>query len=257
MIYGYCRVSRKTQNIERQIRNILEAYPAAKIRKEVYTGTKIQGRKVLDKLLRDLKTGDTIVFDSASRMSRNSKEAMALYEDLFYKDIKMIFLKEPIINSDVFKQALQNQIKIHIDTGKESTDTLIGEIIDSLNKFSITLAKEQIQLVFDQAQKEVDDLHQRTAEGLITAKKNGKRVGNPKGIKFTTKKSIEAKKIIKEHSRQFDGSLKDKYVIALAKVTPNTYYKYKRELREQEYGTMEQNNAPQTKDKEANTENTA
>ena len=43
--YGYCRISRKTQNIERQVRNIIESYPAAHIVKEAYTGTKIEGRK--------------------------------------------------------------------------------------------------------------------------------------------------------------------------------------------------------------------
>ena len=37
-IYGYARISRPIQNIERQIRNILELYPNAHIVKEVYTG---------------------------------------------------------------------------------------------------------------------------------------------------------------------------------------------------------------------------
>ena len=40
-VYGYCRISRKTQNIERQVRNIEAAYPNAHIVKEAFTGTKI------------------------------------------------------------------------------------------------------------------------------------------------------------------------------------------------------------------------
>lgn len=44
-VYGYCRISRKTMNIERQERNILAVYPAAHIVKEAYTGTKLKGRK--------------------------------------------------------------------------------------------------------------------------------------------------------------------------------------------------------------------
>ena len=32
--------------------------------KEVYTGTKFQGRKELNKLIKQLKAGDTIMFDS-------------------------------------------------------------------------------------------------------------------------------------------------------------------------------------------------
>ena len=50
--YGYCRVSTHSQRIERQESNILEKYPQAIIYKEAFTGTKLQGRKELDKILR-------------------------------------------------------------------------------------------------------------------------------------------------------------------------------------------------------------
>ena len=132
-VYGYCRVSRKSQNIERQVRNIAAAYPAAHIIKEAYTGTRIEGRKELDKLLRILKPGDTVIFDSASRMSRNSEEAMALYEDLYSRNITLVFLKEPHINTDVYRAALKNQIEINLNTGNEATDNFIQVIIDALN----------------------------------------------------------------------------------------------------------------------------
>ena len=78
-IYGYCRISTPTQNIDRQIRNIKAAFPDAHIVQEVYTGTKYQGRKELDKLLRIVQPGDTIVFDSVSRMSRSADEGCQLY----------------------------------------------------------------------------------------------------------------------------------------------------------------------------------
>ena len=232
-IYGYCRISRKSQNIERQVRNIEAAYPKAYIIKEAFTGTKIQGRKELDKLLKTLKSGDTVVFDSASRMSRNAEEAIQLYEELFNKNINLVFLKEPYINTDTFKKALENQIEINIATGNEATDNFINGIIEALNKYTIDLAKEQIKLVFAQAQKEVDDLHQRTSEGLITAKLNGKQVGQPKGAKLTTKKSIAAKEIIKKYSQDFEGTLEDADVIKLAEISRNSFYKYKRELKEE------------------------
>lgn len=54
-IFGYCRISRKTQSIDRQVRNILAAYPKAIMYKEAFTGTKIQGRKALDALLKQVK----------------------------------------------------------------------------------------------------------------------------------------------------------------------------------------------------------
>lgn len=231
-IYGYCRISRKSQNISRQVRNITAAYPSAHIVKEAFTGTKIEGRKELDKLLKVLKSGDTVIFDSASRMSRNAEEAIKLYEDLFSKDIKLIFLKEPHINTETYKRALESQIEISLNTGNAATDNFIQSIIESLNRYTIELAKEQIKLVFDQAQKEVDDLHQRTAEGIITARMNGKQIGQVKGAKLTTKKSIAAKEIIKKHSKDFNGSLDDEDVIKLAGISRNSYYKYKREIRE-------------------------
>lgn len=235
-IYGYCRISRKSQNIDRQVRNIEAAYPTAHIIKEAFTGTKIEGRKELDKLLKVLKSGDTVIFDSASRMSRNAEEAISLYEDLFNKNINLVFLKEPHINTDTYKRALENQIKINLNTGNAATDNFIQNIIESLNRYTIELAKEQIKLVFAQAQKEVDDLHQRTAEGLITAKLNGKQVGQPKGAKLTTKKSVAAKEIIKKHSCDFNGSLEDTDVIKLAGISRNSFYKYKKELREEVAG---------------------
>ena len=50
-IYGYCRISRKTQSIDRQVRNIRAAYPDAVILQESFTGTKVEGRKEFEKLL--------------------------------------------------------------------------------------------------------------------------------------------------------------------------------------------------------------
>ena len=58
----------------------------------------------------------------------------------------------------------------------------------------LNLARRQIQLAFEQAEKEVVDLSRRTSEGLQTAKINGKHVGRPKGKPVITKKSIQEKK---------------------------------------------------------------
>ena len=231
MIYGYCRISRATQNIERQIRNIREKYPEAHIVQEVFTGTKFQGRKELDKLLKIIKPGDTIVFDSASRMSRNAEEAIILYEELNGQGVSLVFLKEPQINTETYRRALEAQIQISTTTGNEATDGFIQAIIAALNDYTTALAREQIKVVFDQAQKEVDDLHKRTSEGLLTAKLNGRRVGQPKGAKLVTKKSIDAKKVIRKHSVSFGGTLSDPELIKLTGVSRKTFYKYKRELK--------------------------
>ena len=82
MIYGYCRVSTKHQRITRQITNITELYPNATLIKEFYTGT-TQNRPLWDKLMKQIRTGDTIVFDSVSRMSRNAEEGFKDYKTLY------------------------------------------------------------------------------------------------------------------------------------------------------------------------------
>ena len=80
MIYGYCRISTPRQNLERQVRNIRNNYPDAVIVREIYTGTKVQGRKEFTKLLKKVASGDTLVFDSVSRMSRTAQEGSGIFE---------------------------------------------------------------------------------------------------------------------------------------------------------------------------------
>lgn len=111
MIYGYCRISTGKQSIDRQIRNIKAAYPEAMLVEEVYTGTKFQGRDKLEKIVKAVKEGDTIIFDSVSRMSRNAEEGMMLYREMFERGVSLVFLKEPHINTDTYKAALSNQLR--------------------------------------------------------------------------------------------------------------------------------------------------
>lgn len=233
MIYGYARISTPQQSIQRQIRNILEQYPDARIFEEVFTGTKFQGRKELDKLLKLVKADDTIVFDSVSRMSRSADEGAALYEELFQKGVRLVFLKESYVNTDTYKKTLENQIQVKLDTGNTATDNLMNTIIEALNRYTMELAKEQVKLAFAQAQKEVDDLHQRTKEGIQTARLEGKQIGGVKGAKLNVKKASPAKELIRKHNKDFGGSLNDADTMKLVGVARNTYYKYKKEAKEE------------------------
>ena len=221
--YGYCRISRKQQSIERQVRNIKEVYPTATIIQEAYTGTKLD-RPKFDKLLNTVKQGDTIVFDSVSRMSRNAEEGFALYKELYNKGINLVFLKEPLINTQVYKSKLEaiNIPNIEVET--------LRPLMQGLEQTLILLAEEQFKMAFAQAEKEVMDLRQRTKEGIQTARINGKQIGTPKGTKLTTKKSIIAKEQIQKYSKDFNGTLKDTEVMKLIGISNNTYYKYKKEL---------------------------
>jgi len=220
--YGYCRKSQQKQNIERQIRNIKAEYPNAIIIQEAYTGTTID-RKEWNKLYKAVKAGDTIIFDSVSRMSRNAVEGFTAYEELFRRGVELVFLKEPHINTKTFKTAIETAIPM--------TGTNLDFILDGVNKYLMALAKEQIIIAFQQAEKEVADLHQRTREGIETARLNGKQIGLKQGTKLNVKKSAPAKEAIRKYSKDFDGVLEDAEVIKLAGISRNTYYKYKRELK--------------------------
>lgn len=221
-VYGYVRISTKKQSIDRQIRNIQKEFPDAHIVQEVFTGTTAD-RKEFKKLLGRVKSGDTIVFDSVSRMSRNATEGIDLYKKLYSEGVELVFLKERHIDTFTYKNALNNQIKL--------TNSNVDFILDGVNKYLLALAEEQIKIAFDQSEKEVLDLRQRTREGIETARLNGKSIGLQKGTKLTTKKSIEAKEIIQKYSKDFNGTLADADVMKLASISRNTYYKYKSQLK--------------------------
>ena len=94
MVYGYARVSTAKQIIKRQEENIKENFGKdVIIFSEQFTGT-TKNRPMWQRLLNIVKTGDTIVFDSVSRMNRNAKENFKLYKELYNRRIELIFLKE-------------------------------------------------------------------------------------------------------------------------------------------------------------------
>lgn len=145
MIYGYARISSPRQNIERQIRNIKGAYPEAVVIQEVFTGTNYKDRKRLKGIVRRVKADDTIVFDSVSRMSRNAKEGFELYEELFNRGIHLVFLKEPHINTDVYRRNMNPDIQM---TG-EKADILL----EAVKRYLLEVAKDQIRIAFEQSEK--------------------------------------------------------------------------------------------------------
>lgn len=228
MIYGYARISTPKQNIERQVRNILKEYPDACIVREVFTGTKIQSRKELEKILKCVATGDVIIFDSVSRMSRNAEEGFELYQKLFDDGVELVFLKEPHINTETYKKTLKNTVQL--------TGTNVDFILEGVNKYLMALAREQIHLAFEQSQKEVDDLRQRTREGIQTARLNGKQIGQKQDAKFHVKKAAPAKELIRKHNKNFGGQLNNEETWKLAGISKMTFYKYLREMNEEAAG---------------------
>ena len=232
-VAAYLRISRSSQSIERQRRNVKELYPDAIIFEEAYTGTKVEGRKEWERLYNLAMSGkvEKIVFDSVSRMSRNAEEGFNLYQNLFNANVELEFIKEPHINTAVYKDNLDKQIAA-VKTGDAATDELMKAITDGINRYMMRLAEQQVKLAFLQASKEVMDLRQRTKEGIETARLNNKQIGAVRGKKLNVKKAQPAKELIKKHSKTFGGTLTDIECMKLIGIANNTYYKYKKELLE-------------------------
>lgn len=228
MVYGYARVSTAKQKLQRQIDNIKSFDDSAILFTEKYTGTKIDGREELNKLLKRVKPGDTIIFDSVSRMSRNAEDGIELYFALYDKGINLIFLKERYIDTDTYRQSTVDKIEL------QGTDE--DEIFKGLNNYFRKLAIRQIRIAFDQAEKEVTDLRQRVKEGIARSdnfalKDNNKHTwGCKDGTKLTTKKSLEMKERMLRHLVCFGGTDTDIQFMNDNKIARNTFYKYKREL---------------------------
>lgn len=273
--YGYVRVSTMEQNIERQIKNIKALYPDAIIIQDEYTGTKMD-RPEWSRLYPKLKKGDQVVFDSVSRMSRDAEEGFKVYQDLYERGCDLIFLKEPHINTEAYREALKGSLKVDVKSGDQDTDDLINGIMKAVNTFMMAKVKADIKKAFDQAEKEVMDLRQRVKEGMAVRKEKNERAilkygsveearkhpdeyrdqGRFEGDKLHIKKAEPIKELIRKYSRDFDGTLSDMELLGVlstktvkvptkkksgrveereisAKLSRNTLYKYKKEMREE------------------------
>lgn len=88
MIFGYARVSTKGQakdgnSLEYQEEELKRA-GASKIYQESFTGTKTS-RPVLDKLLKQLNSGDTVIVTKLDRIARNAKGGLELIDQILDK----------------------------------------------------------------------------------------------------------------------------------------------------------------------------
>ena len=70
-----------------------------------------------------------------------------------------------------------------------------------------------------------------TKKGLEKARANGKQIGNKKGTKLITIKSIETKIKILELHKEFDGTLNNEDCIKEINISRNSFFKYIKELR--------------------------
>ncbi|SFC84223.1 Site-specific DNA recombinase [Bacillus sp. 491mf] len=152
--FGYVRVSSKDQNEERQIQNMKNLGIEDRdifIDKESGKNMERENYQMLKRLVR---TGDTIVFDSLTRLGRNMNDTLEEFRYYERHRVNLQFIKEPYINVNY--------------TGESTNDV----IQSAIQKATLTILSAF-------AEKERIDIKQRQAEGIALARKQGKRLGRP------------------------------------------------------------------------------
>lgn len=149
MEYGYARVSTKEQNEQRQMIALREfGIDAKRIYMDKQSGKDFE-RANYKKLLRKVKSGDTLVVKSIDRLGRNYDEILEQWRIITKeKQVAIVVLDMPLLDTR------QN---------RDLTGTLIADIV--------------LQLLSYVAQTEREFIRQRQAEGIAAAKAQGVQFG--------------------------------------------------------------------------------
>jgi DNA invertase Pin-like site-specific DNA recombinase len=137
---AYARVSTEQQELARQL-DALEKYGYDKLITEKYTGTK-RNRTGLNQLLENVRSGDTVIVESISRLGRNTIDILTIIQELNQNGITFVSLKENIDSSTPTGNAMMGMLAVI-------------------------------------SQLERDLIAQRTQEGMASAKARGVKLGRP------------------------------------------------------------------------------
>lgn len=144
-VIGYARVSTTSQNLERQVQQLL-AFECKPIFKDYYTGHTRRDRTQLNEMLRFLREGDVVVTTSFDRLSRNLGDLLNLIDEIHNRGAKVKSLAQDF-----------------------DTTTPEGK-----------LAFQVMGMVWEY---ERDCIRQRTIEGLKVARAQGRIGGRPRILK--------------------------------------------------------------------------
>ena len=153
MIYGYIRVSSTTQNIDRQLEEMIKLDIN---KKNIYIDKqsgKDFNRLSYQRLIKKLKKDDLLIIKSIDRLGRN-------YEMIIDEWTRIT----KVIKCDIFV------IDMPLLDTRERNDNLIGRFISDI----------VLQILSFVAENERDFIKQRQAEGIKIAKEKGIKFGRPK-----------------------------------------------------------------------------
>ncbi len=152
-IYGYCRVSSKEQNTDRQLIALRKAgITPVNIYIDKISG-KDFNRPKYKKLLRRMKAGDALMILSIDRLGRNYDEIIEQWRVITKeKQADIIVLDMPLLDTR--------------QKNKDLTGTFIADLV--------------LQILSYVAQTERENIRKRQAEGIAAAKDKGVRFGRKK-----------------------------------------------------------------------------
>lgn len=213
MIYGYCCTYRNRLSPARQ--KILSLYPNAIIYTDALDEPELDfsNRPKLQQLLQKVVEKDTIVFPGITQLSSNAEECYQLYEKLFFLNVSLIFLRHPYLNTDTYK----SQLKAVPAETMAAMPELLQAVQQSLDIYILSLAKEQIQVTYEQIK----------AQTIYSVSRRPQR---PQPVNIDV---LKAKKAILNLSSTFLGKEKDAWMLNFLDVSQRTLTKYKHELKQE------------------------
>lgn len=100
MIYGYARISTKTQEDNTSLKNqidLLKQNGATKIYQEIYTGSTMN-RPEFNTLLKEIQPGDTLMVTKLDRFTRSTQEGIETIRNLTDRGVKVNILNMGIVD---------------------------------------------------------------------------------------------------------------------------------------------------------------
>ena len=226
---GYIRVSSEQQVLDRQRLNIKRACPEAIIIEEKYTGTTMK-RPNWTKLMVSCEKGNVsdIYFDEPSRMGRTAADCFATYKHLYLDlGINLYFIKGSHINTDVYKESMQTQMKsISVNSNDDAANKMINSILDAIQEYMLALVERQIYLVFKEAEDEAKLLGLRTKSGLAAAKRRGVKFNQNLGLHYRNSEEWRCRYLIIKYHKDFGGQFLTDKVAKIIKHSKNCTLKY-------------------------------
>ena len=189
MIYGYarCSTNEELQDINRQVRELLQlGVPHTNIYREYESGMKTN-RVELNRLINTVKSGDTIISTEVSRITRSTKQLCEIIEFAKDRHIKLV----------------------------------LGTFVVDCTKELDPMTEGMLKMMGVFSELERNMISQRVKSGMQNAKAKGRKIGRP----TTTAEDIPSV-FYKHYPKYKKGEIDKKEFSRLCNLSYPTIYKY-------------------------------